>query len=457
MTRPQAPSENPRLPAGRLVFLLFAGICLLAGLDAALVRLAATAPVPSTDLGAVHGLLMVYGFLGTAICLERAVAVSTGSDRPTKWAYLAPLATGAGGACALVLALNAGLREAMAALPIPRLLAARLAGFQSARMAPGLLITTGMVLLVCVYAHVWRRRQASYAVLVQMLGALIGLGGALAWWRGLEVAAIVPWWLMFLVVTIIGERLELARLNFLAGSTERRITAEACAVLLALPLTLFAPGAGYPVLGLALGAVAADAAWHDVARRTIRVPGVPRLAAASMLCGYGWALVPALMWVVAPPVFDGYGYDAAVHALTIGFVVSMVIAHAPVIIPAVAKRPVPYHPAMWIPFALLQASLAVRLLAGARGAAGAWRFGGALGVVGMLVFVLTTLTVTIRAARIATRAARAPSPSNEAGAAGGDHHPADAPSGTARAARDTAEAANGTTGTAPAPSSREDA
>ena len=42
--------------------------------------------------------------------------------------------------------------------------------------------------------------------------ALIGLGGALAWWRGLEVAAIVPWWLMFLVVTIIGERLELARL-----------------------------------------------------------------------------------------------------------------------------------------------------------------------------------------------------------------------------------------------------
>ena len=212
MTRPQAPSENPRLPAGRLVFLLFAGICLLAGLDAALVRLAATAPVPSTDLGAVHGLLMVYGFLGTAICLERAVAVSTGSDRPTKWAYLAPLATGAGGARALVLALNAGLREAMAALPIPRLLAARLAGFQSARMAPGLLITVGMVLLVCVYAHVWRRRQASYAVLVQMLGALIGLGGVLAWWRGLEVAAIVPWWLMFLVVTIIGERLELARL-----------------------------------------------------------------------------------------------------------------------------------------------------------------------------------------------------------------------------------------------------
>ena len=47
------------------------------------------------------------------------------------------------------------------------------------------------------------------------------------------------------------------------------------------------------------------------------------------------------MWVIAPPAFDGYGYDAGVHAITIGFVVSMLLAHAPVIIPAVARREVP--------------------------------------------------------------------------------------------------------------------
>lgn len=49
----------PRLPVGRLAFLLLAGVALLAGLDASLVRLGALAPVASTSLGTVHGLLMI--------------------------------------------------------------------------------------------------------------------------------------------------------------------------------------------------------------------------------------------------------------------------------------------------------------------------------------------------------------------------------------------------------------
>ena len=117
----------PRLPVGRLAFLLLAGIALLAGLDASLVRLGAIAPVASTSLGTVHGLLMIYGFLGTAICLERAVALQ--SDGRRKWAYAAPLLTGAGGISAVVISLNEAARETLANLPIPRFLAAHLSGF----------------------------------------------------------------------------------------------------------------------------------------------------------------------------------------------------------------------------------------------------------------------------------------------------------------------------------------
>ncbi len=84
----------------------------------------------------------------------------------------------------------------------------------------------------------------------------------------------------------------------------------------------------------------------------------------------------------------------------------MLLAHAPVIIPAVARREVPYHGAMWVPFAFLQVSLLLRLLAGAREAAYPWRLGGTLGVVGMLLFVATTLTVTIRRARANARETR---------------------------------------------------
>ena len=61
---------------------------------------------------------------------------------------------------------------------------------------------------------------------------------------------------------------------------------------------------------------------------------------------------------------------------------------------------------MWVPFAFLQVSLLLRLLAGAREAAYPWRLGGTLGVVGVLLFVATTLTVTIRRARAASRESR---------------------------------------------------
>ena len=394
----------PRLPVARLSFLLLAGLALLAGLDASLVRLGAIAPVSSTSLGTVHGLLMIYGFLGTAICLERAVALQ--SDGRRAWAYAAPLLTGAGGISALVVSLSEGARATLTNLPIPRYLAAHLPGFASERMMPGLLITLGMTLLTAIYCYVWSRRQPTHAVLIQLLGALIGLGGILLWWRGVETPRAVTWWLTFLIVTIVGERVELARLAFASGSTERRITAEAGALLVSLTVALFSPALGYPLVGLALGVLMADTAWHDVARGTVRMSGLPRLAAVCMLTGYAWAFVPSLMWIIAPPAFDGYGYDAGVHAVTIGFVVSMLLAHAPVIIPAVARREVPYHGAMWVPFAFLQASLLIRLLAGAREAAYPWRLGGTLGVVGTLLFVGTTLTVTVRRARKASREAR---------------------------------------------------
>ena len=58
---------------------------------------------------------------------------------------------------------------------------------------------------------------------------------------------------------------------------------------------------------------------------------------------------------------------------------------------------------MWVPFAFLQVGLLLRLLAGAREAPYPWRLGGTLGVVGVLLFVATTLTVTIRRARALSR------------------------------------------------------
>ena len=67
-----------------------AGISLLAGLDGALLLLGVWSPVMSTRLSKWHGPLMVLGFVGTVICLERAVALGH------RLAYLVPAVSGLG-------------------------------------------------------------------------------------------------------------------------------------------------------------------------------------------------------------------------------------------------------------------------------------------------------------------------------------------------------------------------
>ena len=144
-------------------------------------------------------------------------------------------------------------------------------------------------------------------------------------------------------------------------------------------------------------------AWlvrHDVARRTIRSTGLARFVAGCLLAGYGWLAVAGVCWLIGGAMPDGPGYDAVVHAVFLGFTLSMIMAHAPVILPAVLRRPLPYHPAMIAPAALLHGSLALRLCAGdAHGAHLAWQVGGVLNITAVLLFVGVAAWSSARAAR----------------------------------------------------------
>ena len=64
---------------------------LLGGLWEGLVYMGLSLPAGSGTMSEDHGQLMVLGFLGTLIALERAVALGE------TWGYLAPMAAGAGG------------------------------------------------------------------------------------------------------------------------------------------------------------------------------------------------------------------------------------------------------------------------------------------------------------------------------------------------------------------------
>src|SRR5262245_13522300 len=72
----------------RLLLIFLAGISLLTGLWAGLARMGWLLPAPNSLFVLVHGPLMVVGFLGTLIGLERAVTLKCW------WAYLIPICTG---------------------------------------------------------------------------------------------------------------------------------------------------------------------------------------------------------------------------------------------------------------------------------------------------------------------------------------------------------------------------
>jgi hypothetical protein len=130
--------------------------------------------------------------------------------------------------------------------------------------------------------------------------------------------------------------------------------------------------------------------------------------AGCLLSGYLWLAVAGAVWVLAGGVAQGPAYDAVIHAVFLGFTMSMIMAHAPVILPAVLHCRLPYHRVMIVPPVLLHTSLLLRLAIGdARNVEIARQIGGVLNVVAILAFALITGEAAIRAGRSRRSAATA--------------------------------------------------
>jgi hypothetical protein len=125
--------------------------------------------------------------------------------------------------------------------------------------------------------------------------------------------------------------------------------------------------------------------------------GLPRFIAVCLLTGYAWLALSGLVILVSGGLgYGGPSYDAALHAVLLGFVFSMVFGHAPIILPAVLRVAVPYTPYFYLPLALLHVSLLVRLT-GDWMMSAHWRaWGGALNGIALLAFVLGTITAVVR-------------------------------------------------------------
>lgn len=347
---------TPRLP-----LLALGLVCLVAGIAAGLVRLGLEVRMPADAL-AWHGALMAGGFFGAVISLERAVALGS------PWSYAAPLLCGLGGVALLAGAPQAGI----------------------------VLMSAGALLLVAASLAVIRR-QSSLESWLLAAGAAGLLAGDLAVAGGFGGESAMRWWIAFFALTIGGERLELSR--YLPKPPAARV------LFIAIVAALLV-GAAWSArfTGFALALLAAWLLVFDIARRTIFAAGLTRYIAACLLAGYAWLALGGVMLAA------GYPRDAALHAFFLGFVFSMVFGHAPVIVPAVLRRGLPYTAWFYLPLALLHFTLALRV-AGAIASRGEWQLGGAIGnAAAIAVFIVTSI---VRSST--TRAAAASPPAAGAG------------------------------------------
>lgn len=360
----------------RPLLLLAAAIALVTGVLAGPTR-AGLLPPLSRDVVVFHGPLMVSGFTGTLIALERAVALGRG------WAYLGPVSM-AGGSLALLAGAPAAGRFAYA---------------------------VGGACLAAVCVWIWHKQRELFNVVIAV-GAGCLLVGNLMWALGAAVPRVALWWAGFPVMTIAGERLELARVLAPRPSELVRFRVLVALWVAALVLALEWPDAGTRMAGAAAIGLAWWLARNDVARRTVRSGGLPRYSAIALLAAYVWLIAGGLVMLAAGYQVAGPTYDAQLHALFLGFMFSMIFGHAPIIFPAVLGLPVRFRPVFYVHLTALHAGVALRLGGDLAGWNGGARGGMILTAVAIALFLLLTgasvLPAVVQRRRSGARPAAAP-------------------------------------------------
>jgi hypothetical protein len=342
----------------RFLLLALAGLSLLAGLWAGAARLGLDLPALNEELPSSHGPLMVVGFLGTLIALERAVALDA------LWPYGA--------------ALLAGISVLTVLLGFPPEFGAALA-----------LVATCLSILV--FVSLYRLAPAAHFI-VMILSAVLWAAGNAIWLAAQPFNLAAPWWAGFLVLMIAGERLQLSRVMQRPAHSFWLFHASVAVFLIGLAISLAAFDIGIRIAGLALLALALWLFRYDIARRTVREHGLPRYMAVSLLCGYFWLAVAGMLWIAfADDFVAGPKYDAMLHAVFLGFVFSMIFAHAPVIFPSIIGGTLPFRRGFYLHVIVLHGSLLLRVAGDLALSTTVQQWGGVGNIAAVLLFLFNNL------------------------------------------------------------------
>ena len=305
----------------------FALLALLVGIIAGWQR--ASWSIPVSNIAADHGALMTGSFIGTLICLERSIV------HPCKWWRWLPVINGSSAILFLI---------------------------HEPRLAYALLIagSAGLLILMCYYF----RLSVSLSNILLVMGAFAWLTGNLVLFNQYAYPSALKWWILFLLWTVLGERLELSRMLPVSDTKKWTLYLILCANIAGVFLPFH--WSGNELFAASLLAIAIWLLAFDMSRRSLKYPGQHRYIATWLVTGYGWLAVTAAWMIFRPDA--PFAYDAVIHSFFLGFVFAMIFGHVPIIFPGIFKINISlYHPSFFLIFYLFQSALILRIAGDAAG------------------------------------------------------------------------------------------
>lgn len=342
--------------------MLFAMTGLVAGVMAGLQRLGWTQA--STPVMADHGAIMVGGFLGTLITLEKIVPLGR------KALYLIPAVS----SCSvLFFFLDQNI------------------------LACACLIIASISLALVFFSYWMRERDAAYAIM--SIGAVCWFIGNFFLAETRFYPAAIPWWIAFALLVIVAERLELMKFLPVTNQQKKQLILLLSIYVASCVFSFHGPG----TYGAAL-AFAGIALWlmrHDVVGINLKKQGLARYVGVALVSGYVSLLITALFMVLNPDA--PLSYDVVVHGIFIGFVFSMIFAHGPIILPGVLGIHVkPYHPLFYLWLVLLHTSWLGRAVADIMLDLSIRKYSGLVSTIAILGYFASLVFVTVRTLRAKT-------------------------------------------------------
>ncbi|MFN8355218.1 MAG: hypothetical protein U0Y10_12260 [Spirosomataceae bacterium] len=333
-------------------------LSLLLGVWTGWLRMGWALPIPPAV--AHHGALMIGGFLGTLISTERAAVLK----HPVGW--LGPIAF------ASSMPLLIGNQPEIAFI----------------------VMTVGGVAYLLIMSILTYRFLSPPQVLM-LIGAVFQLIANVALLLTHSYPMAFAAWLAFLLFTIVGERLDLCR--FLpVGKVQYGFLYGLLVVFVA---GLFLYHRELRILNtLSLVGIALWLMRYDIAYSNLAHKGHYRFMGLQLLLGYGWLLLTGILAYFGK--FNPLMYDAVLHSFFVGFILSMIMAHAAIILPSViGLRIRPYHASQYMGATVVHLSLLIRLLGDVLQNPTLRQWGGLFNGLGFLIFWIATILTAIRLLR----------------------------------------------------------